>query len=74
MSSDPIDNAEIDLTLRSRLERRLACELKSCIDAHGPITKSNLNGAVKRLIQTIKVHNRDLKSARPTDVVSQEVL
>lgn len=38
---------------RSRLESQVAGALRSCIDAHGPITKAYLGSAAKRAVAAV---------------------
>lgn len=51
--SDPIN-----LNQRSLLERIIAGQLQSCIDAHGPITREHVHSASKRVIAAIKAWNK----------------
>lgn len=39
---------------RRQLERLLAGAMKSCIDAHGPITRDHTSSAAKRMIGLLK--------------------
>lgn len=49
----------INLNRRGELEKAIVGSLKSCIDAHGPITRLNVSSAAKRVIGTIKQWNKN---------------
>lgn len=43
---------------RARIERLVAGALRSCIEAHGPITPEWIGSAAKRVISQLKAEER----------------
>lgn len=52
---------EIDLNERGKFEKRITDALRQTIAVHGPITKEWIGSASKRIIATIKDHNKVIR-------------